>query len=166
MLALWGYLTLRGGAYLHGAFCVMGGRYVLFLGDSGVGKSTLSGLVVAAGGSCLTDEHPFVTVNEGERHFIHGTPRPGVKGPPVPISGDLDAVFFIRHAPANEIRRLTPSQAGRRLLGNARFFHWLPATIPETVKTLDKIARYAPVYDLGFVLDSTVVELLFRGHDT
>jgi len=165
MLALWGYLTLRGGAYLHGSVCVMEGRYVLFLGESGVGKSTLSGLVLAAGGSCLTDENPFVTVGEGERLVIHGTPRPGIKGPPVPVSGALDAVFFIRHAPASEIRRLNPAASGRRLLSNARFFHWLPETIPETVTTLDKITRQLPVYDFGFVPDATAIEHLCRALD-
>lgn len=163
MLALWGYLALRGGTYLHGAVCVMEGRYMLVLGDSGVGKSTLSGLVLAAGGSCLTDEHPFVTVGEGERPFVHGSLRPGVKGPLVPLSAPLDAVFFLRHAPANEIQRLSLSYAGRRFLGNTRFFHWLPATIPETFNTLDKIARQVPVYDFGFVPDLSAVELLFHG---
>lgn len=153
MLALWGYLTLRGGAYLHGAACVMGGRYVLFLGDSGVGKSTLSKLVVAAGGTCLTDENPFVTAGMDGRPQVHGSTRPGVNGPLVPLSGTLDAVFFLRHAPENDLRRLNGSAIGRRLVGNARFFHWMPETIPLTMTMLDVIASNTLVFDFGFIPD-------------
>lgn len=160
MLALWGYLTLRGGAYLHGAVCVIAGRFVLLLGDSGVGKSTLSRLVVAAGGTCLTDENPFVTLDESGRPRVHGSPRPGVDGPPVAVSGSLDAVFFLRHAPHNDLGRLEPSATGRRLVGNARFFHWLPETIPRTMTMLAAIAATTPIFDFGFVPDGSAVEVV------
>lgn len=160
MLALWGYLTLRGGAYLHGSICVVDGRYLLFLGDSGVGKSTLSRLVLAAGGSCLTDENPLVTLDADGHPLAHATPVPGVRGPDVPLSGRLDAIFFLRHAPANDCRRLLPSEAGRRLLRNARFFHWLPATRPETMRILDAIARIVVCHDFGFVPEPSAVAVV------
>lgn len=158
LLALWGHLAGRGGAYLHGSLCVLDGLYVLFLGDSGVGKSTLSTLVLEAGGACLTDENPFVTRDADGRPRAHATPWPGPRGPEVPLSGALDAVFFLRHAPADEARELSGAEAGRRLLANARYFHWDPATIPATVETLDGITLEVPAFDLGFVPRPSAVE--------
>jgi hypothetical protein len=47
------------------------------------------------------------------------------------------------------------------LISNARFFHWLPSTIPETIKILDMVAWKVSVFDFGFVPDSMAVEQLF-----
>lgn len=151
LVVVWGDLARRAGAYLHGALCVLDGRYVLLLGDSGVGKSTLSELILESGGSCLTDEHPVSTPGPGGRPFVHATPWPGPRGAETSLSGPLDAVFFLRHAPTDDLRGLSRSETGRRLLGNARFYRWDPSTIPATVEALDRIAREVPAFDLGFV---------------
>ena len=51
---VWGYLAHHGGALLHGAVYVIDGHFLMALGDSGVGKSTL-GRLVADGGGHLSD---------------------------------------------------------------------------------------------------------------
>ncbi len=158
-LPLWGYLAHHGGALLHGAVCFVDGRFVMLLGDKGVGKSTLGRLVADAGGTCLTEEYPVLTWHE-DRAWAHGTPWNGLLGPPCDLSGPLDAVFFLRHAPAHKLSRLTPAEAGQRLLENTRFFTWDPATIPPTVELLDRTARTVPVYDFGFMPDQSAVERL------
>lgn len=159
MLVVWGLVAKSGGAFLHGAICVLDGRYFLLLGDSGVGKSTLSRIVVAEGGSCLTDENPFVT-REEHGVSVHGSPWPGLRGTKVPLDGPLSAVFFLRHSERNEARRLGGPEAGLRLLGNARFFTFEPAFTPLTVGLLDQIASDVPVFDLGFVPGPAAVETL------
>ena len=159
MLALWGYLAHRGGTLLHGAVCELDGHFVVFLGRPGVGKSTLGRLVVAAGGTCLTEEYPLLTCPEGVA-WAHGTPWRGIQGPGRRLSGPLEGVFFLRHAPANDLRRLDERGGGQRLLQNARFFIWEPATVPGTVEMLDRAARTTPIYDFGFVPDRSAIELL------
>lgn len=150
MLALWGYLTHRNGLFLHGACCEIEGKRVLLLGPQQVGKSTLGRLVVESDGACLTDEYPFVTSEEG-RFLAHGTPWPRVRGPVTAVSGPLDAIYFLRHAPANELLRLDVKEAARRLLANNRFFTWSPATVPLGAALIDGLVRKVPVYDYGFV---------------
>ena len=159
LLALWGHVAHRGGALLHGAVCELEGHFVVFLGKPGAGKSTLGELVVAAGGTCLTDEYPVLTWRE-ERAWAHGTPWRGICGPGMRLSGPLEGVFFLRHAPANELERLGQPEGGRRLLQNARFFVWQPDTIPQTVELLDRTARSVPIYDFGFVPEASAVECL------
>ena len=152
MLAVWGLVAKSGGAFLHGGIGVLGGTYFLLLGDSRAGKSTLSRLVVASGGSSLTDENPFVTpAGDGEGLVVHGSPWPGLRGADVPLQGRLSAAFFLRHESKNVLRRMSAPEAGRSLLGNARFFNYEPAFTPLTVSLLDRMATEVPFYDLGYV---------------
>ena len=159
MLALWGHLSCRGGALLHGAVCALGGRYFLLLGDQQVGKSTLAHLVVQAGGSCLTDEYPALTWHD-DAPWTHGVPWPGMTGPPIPLSGLLAAAFFVRPAPDNLVQRLSLFQAGSRLLSNTRFFVWNSSTIPPVLELLNFTTRAVPVYEFGFVPAPSAVEAL------
>ena len=169
MLVVWGLVAQGGGAFLHGAICVLDGKYFLLLGESGAGKSTLSRLVVASGGSCLTDENPFVTVCGGGkaegagRLLVHGSPWPGLRGAAVPLQGPLSAVFFLRHARVNSLRRMSGFEAGERLVTNARFFTFEPAFTPRTTEILDRIALSVPVFDLAFVPDLTALPTLGSG---
>lgn len=158
-LILWGRVSLMGGCYLHGALIVIDGHYILLLGDSGTGKSTLSGLAVQEGFTRLTEENPFLTWQD-KRPTAHAAPWLGMSGPPAISSGSLSCIFFLRHAPKNDIQRLTPQEAGRRLITNARMFNWLPQTIPGTVEVLNNTLSQVPVYDFGFVPDPSAVRAI------
>ena len=162
MLTLWGYLAPRNGLFLHGACCEIGGKRLLLLGHSQVGKSTLARLIVEAGGACLTDEYPFVTRDSGG-FLAHGTPWRGVKGPVQALSGPPDAICFLRHAPLNELVLLDRKEATRRLFANNRFFTWSPATIAIGVELIEELAGQVPVYDYGFVPTAQAVSRLVAG---
>ena len=159
MLAIWGYLAHRGGTLLHGAVCELDEHFVVFLGSPGAGKSTLGRLVVAAGGTCLTEEYPLLTCPEGLA-WAHSTPWRGIQGPGRRLSGPLEGVFFLRHAPVNDLRQLDQREGGQRLLQTTRFFIWEPTTVPDTIEMLDRTARNTPIYDFGFVPDRSAVERL------
>ena len=159
LLSLWGYLAHHGGALLHGAVCELDGHFVVFLGRPTAGKSTLSRLVAAAEGGFVTDEYPVFTGREGTT-WAHGTPWPGGGGRVSRFSAPLEAVFFLRHAPTNQLRRLEVAEAGQRLLRNAQFFIWDRPTIPATVELLDRTACTVPCYDFGFLPDASAVTCL------
>lgn len=161
LLALWGWISIRGGALLHGSLACIDNKLVLFLGNSGAGKTTLSKIAVAAGHSCLTEENPVLTIKDG-LPLVHGTPWPGVLGDPSCLSGKLEAIFFLRHAQKNELLSLVAKDAGRRILNHTRFFNWLPRTIPSTIETLDKTIASIPAYDLGFRPEPSVIDKILR----
>lgn len=158
-LILWGKAAVAGCCYLHGALNVLDGKYILFMGDSGVGKTTLSRLACDLGGSCLTEEDPFLAWKKNTP-IVYGTPWPGSMGPDVPKSGELAALFFLRHASKNSLQRLDHALASRRLLHNARIFKWLPHTIPKAIELLDTVSRSVPAYDFGFVPDYSAIEAI------
>ncbi len=158
-LIIWGRLSIIGCCYLHGAIVVIDEKFVMLLGDSGVGKSTLSGIAVQQGFSRLTEENPFLVLHE-DNPWGHATPWPGMSGPEVPSSGPLHMIFFLRHAPTNSLKKLKSVEASRRLLGNARMFNWLPQTIPAAIETLDKTLAKIPVYDFGFVPQKSAIQAI------
>lgn len=158
-LILWGYASMKNFCYLHGALNVLDGQYILFMGKSGVGKTTLSNLACELGATCLTEEDPFLSWKEG-KPFVYGTPWPGAKGPENQTSGKLAAVFFLRHAQKNQINRLNSNFAGRNLLQNTRVFKWLPQVVPNAIELIDKVSKSVPSYDFGFVPDRRAIDVI------
>lgn len=159
ILTLWGYLAHHGGALLHGAACEIEGHYVLFLGESGAGKSTICDLAVTRGGMCLSEEYPALTCREGAV-WVHATPWYGVRGAAHETSGRLEAIYLLRHASANELRPLSPSALVSHLLKSTRFFVHEPATVPATMELLDRMAMTVPACDFGFVPAVSAVDYL------
>lgn len=159
MLTLWGYLASHQGLFLHGALCEHVGKLILLLGEPQVGKSTLSRLLLASGGACLTDEYPLVTRDAGG-FAAHASPWPGVQGQPGMLSGPLTAIFFLRHASANQLQQLDHRSAALRLIRNNRLFRWKPETAPAAMELIDALAAQTPLYDFGFLPDGTAVQAL------
>jgi hypothetical protein len=143
---------LDDGLVAHAAVLLDGERGFLCCGQSGSGKSTLARLAGSRRGSdelgawrriagCWTvSTLPFWKARAG--------------------AARLDGVFLIRHAPADERRRLSPAAAlpavGRHLL-------W-PEDVPEaaqrTVDLLADLVGRVPVWDLGFAPTAAVLDLI------
>ncbi len=155
-IIIWGRVCLTGGCYLHGALLVIDEQYLLFLGQSGIGKTTLSNLAVQQGQTCLTEESPFLTKTDNTL-WVHSSPWYGAKGPEKPLSGILSGIFFLRQSHDNTILKLSKTDAGKMLLKNTRTFNWLPQTIPASIELLNTTIESVPTYDFGFRPDSSAI---------
>ena len=160
-LVVWARGSREGYCYMHGALVVLDGNYILLAGSSGSGKTTLSGLVRDQGGTCLTEEDPFISCLD-EVVEAHTTPWPGMSGPPAPFSGKLHSVFYLRHGERNDIRLLSSRESSQQLLEHSRTFNWLPDMLPAAMDLFNHVALTVPCYDFGFVPDQTAVEAMRR----
>lgn len=114
--ALWmgyGLMTVRKDTVaLHGSCIVYKGKAVLFLGESGTGKSTHTRLwrENIAGSKLLNDDSPIVRYEEGGV-WVYGSPwsgkTPCYKAERYPLAGCVR----LSQAPYNKIRRLNTLQA-------------------------------------------------------
>jgi len=114
-------LLARGGALVHSVGVVEKGRVVLFLGPSGVGKTTLGRLALAAGRPVLSDDMNAVLGAEE-------APSPRFRVQRLPFAGDLgqsavrepEGSWLLaglhRLAQGREVR-LEPLSPGRALAG-------------------------------------------------
>jgi hypothetical protein len=134
---------LGDGLVAHAAVLLDGERGFLCCGRSGAGKSTLARL---AGGRRGSDELGAVRRLDGAWTVCtlpFWKARAG--------AARLDGIFLLRHAPGNERRQLTPSEALRAL---ARHVLWpvdAPEAGPRAVDLLADLVARVPVWDLGFV---------------
>ena len=158
-LIVWARSSLKGYCYMHGALIVLDGHYVLLVGQSGTGKTTLGNLACDCGATLLTEEDPFISCkDDGPRAFA--SPWPGMRGPEMPFSGTLSAIFYLRHAERNIVRPLTTKESCHNLLQHSRTFNWLPETLPTAIELFNEVAHKVPSYDFGFVPEHSAVETI------
>jgi hypothetical protein len=143
--------ALLDGLVAHAAVLFDGDRGFLCCGRSGAGKSTLARLAGSRGSDEL-----------GAARRVGGawavSTLPFWKGRAA--TARLDGVFLLRHAGADERRRLSPAEAARAV---GRHLLW-PMEEPEAVqRALDLLADLVarvPVWDLGFLPGAAVLELI------
>ena len=109
-------LLLRGGLLVHAAGAAISGRGFLFLGESGIGKSTLSRLLEDfLPGSVICDERLACRPVEG-RWTMFGTPWKSTAGISRRLAVPLAGLVFLEQAEENKIRPITTGEALPRML--------------------------------------------------
>jgi hypothetical protein len=142
------HLARHRGLEVHASAVVLGGRAVLFSGDSGAGKTTLARLYASRGVSVLSDDR--IALRRSGRGFrAFGTPWHGSGRFASPEARPLKALFFIRQANQNSARRLGMVEATETLLRRAFLPRWDAAIVATALATCEALARRVPCFDLG-----------------
>lgn len=163
--ALWiayGLATVPFGTIaIHSSAILYQGRVVLFLGESGTGKSTHTRLwqQYLPGARLLNDDSPVLRVTDGQP-FVFGSPWSGKTHCYQPISAPLAALVRLSQAPANHIRRLTILEAFAAVHPSCP-----PAFARDNVladhicATLSSLLATTPVYALACLPDEAAARL-------
>jgi hypothetical protein len=140
-----------------------GGEGLLFLGQSGAGKSTMGGLWEAEGGRVLSDDR-IVLTDEGGEIWMHGTPWHGTARRSIPEKASLRRAFFLRHAgpEGNSLRPLAPSEAVARLIACGFLPFHSPEAIDLTIRFHESLAARVPCRELSFIPDGGAVRFLLE----
>ena len=157
-------LLARGrGVLLHGgAVADSTGYAFLFVGSSGVGKSTLARLWLAhRGGTLLNDDQTVVRRIDG-RFMVYGTPWGGGVDQVSPGGAPLRAILFLHHAPHNAVTAVRPVDAASRLLLQSFPSFYDAAGMAFSLGFLGNLVKELPCYDLDFAPDANAVELIGR----
>jgi len=151
-------LSLRQGIAVHAAGVVVDGRALLFMGNSGVGKSTMARLWSAERDvTVLADDLIILRYEEG-RFIAYGTPWRGGPGLASPTSAPLARIYLIHHSKTNQLAALP---AGARLA--ARLFnqsyppYWLQEGLAAHINLIERLALTIPCFELGFLPDPSVI---------
>jgi hypothetical protein len=149
----------RLGMILHACGVDDGGQGLLFLGPPNVGKSTMGKLWKEGGAATLSDDRVIIRRLDG-RFWIYGTPW--CSYPELVSTGraPLDKVFFLKHAPDNEIKLLSPAEAAARLLTNCFPPFYDQEAMVFILEFCGHLASEIPACELGFIPDQSAVEFL------
>jgi hypothetical protein len=150
------------GILLHAAGADFGGKGLLFPGQSGAGKTTIARLLAASPMvEVLSDDRMVLRKADGN-YRAFGTPWPGeaqiARNQSVPLAG----VFFISHAPVDEIREMGAEEALGRLLPVASVPWYDRDVMPQVLDFCGDFLQHVPAYELLFQPTSQVADLLQR----
>ena len=132
----------------------------LFLGKSGTGKSTHSGLWLKhiAGSELLNDDNPVVRIEEGGAK-VYGSPWSG-KTPCYKNDSALIGAFVqIKQKPENHIERELPLQAFAVLLPSMSTMKWDKRVYRGVCDSVGKLIEKVPLYTLGCRPDQEAAEV-------
>ncbi len=132
----------------------------LFLGKSGTGKSTHSGLWLKhiAGSELLNDDNPVVRVND-DGATVYGSPWSGKTPCYKNDSAQIRAFVQIQQKPENSIRRELPLQAFAVLLPSMSTMKWDKHIYRSICDSVGRLIEKVPLYTLGCRPDKEAAEL-------
>ncbi len=154
-------LADREGCYLHSSGIALNGKGLLFVGNSGAGKSSITRMFKDKS-ELLCDDRMIVR-RWPEGYKIHGNWSHGTVPEVSPNSAPLTAIIFLEKAQGNHLIFLDDKkEVVRRILSCmikplATADWW-----DKTLSLVEKIAREVPCYSAQFDLSGGIVDLLER----
>lgn len=147
---------------LHSAVLEYDGNGYGFLGRSGAGKSTHTGLWLKylPSAKIINGDKPILEYTK-DGFIAYGTPWMGKEGLGCDSHTLLKGLCFIEQAKVNEIVRLTPKEATKRLFTQVL----VPDDEEGAIKTLelaDKLLASTPVYLLKCDISKEAFETAFK----
>ncbi len=153
------YMTLFSEAVMMHASCAFDGEKArIFTGFSGAGKSTMSKIWSEARNRIINDDRLIVR-KQGDNYFVYNTPMYYVD---ISKKAPLSAVYLISHSPVNKIKKLTGVTAMTRMMAFSIQNNFDKQYIQTRLNLFTDLCSKIPVYDLGFVPDSSVVKFILE----
>jgi len=147
------------GLIVHACGVYDGGKGLLFTAHSEVGKTTTARLWMGEGAKILNDDR-IILRRQDDHHWMYSTPWHGDLAHVENHTLPLHAVFVLRQAEYNQVRRLRPIEAISSMLSRSFPTYWDPRGIEDCVDFLEGLCLKVPVFDLGFVPDVSAVEFV------
>jgi hypothetical protein len=147
---------------LHAAVLSYEGNGYAFLGRSGTGKSTHTGLWLkhVPQTKIVNGDKPILSYTNGT-FIAYGTPWMGKEGLGENTSAPLKGLCFLEQAKQNAIRRLTVEEAAKRV--------FLQVLFPEeeenaarTLELIDRLIKTVPCYLLQCDISEEAVQTSFE----
>lgn len=143
----------------HSSLIDMQGRGLMFLGPSGIGKTTQAELWNRYRDARIINGD-IVFVQETEGGFLGwGTPWHGSSPYCENASVPVEALIVLKQAPENFIRELTGFEKVTAVSNNVFYPRWLENGMELCLDVLDHLLRALPVYELSCRPDEEAVAL-------
>ncbi len=146
---------------MHASVIMSEGRGYLFLGKSGTGKSTHSGLWLKhiAGADLLNDDNPAVRFGSDGTVTVYGTPWSGKTPCYRNLSVPVGAFVRLEQWPENIIERDKPLQAFASVLSSCSTMIWDKPSYDAILATTNKVATTTPAFRLKCLPDEAAARL-------
>lgn len=151
---------------IHGSALSVDGNGILFLADSGVGKSTHAGFWQKTFGErivMINDDKPLIKI-KGDEVFIYGTPWSGKYGINTNVSAPLKVMCEIKRSGTDRTYiEDTDAAESWRILMQQTFKGGSEDGMAKTLELLDKLQEAVPVKRLVCALSDKAAEEAYDG---
>jgi len=152
-------MTIRDGMPLHASLVEKDGYGVVFLGPSGMGKSTQAKLWVEhQGADFIIGDRPGLRRIDGQ-WIGFGMPWDGKDNIKQQKQVPIRALISLEQAPENSIRRLTKQEAMMVLLNQVMMPMWDDAAMSLLTPLMGQLASEVPFYHLKNLPNKEATEL-------
>lgn len=145
---------------LHCATIDDDGRGILFLGPSGIGKTTQAERWAQYRGSAIINGDIGFVQRTPAGYTAWGTPWHGSSPYCLNASVPVKALVVLKQAPQNALRELTGFEKVREVSGSVFYPTWLEDGMELCTDTLNHLLSDLPVYRLDNRADEEAVRLL------
>ena len=153
------HLSTRHAIEMHASIIDIFGRGMMFLGPSGIGKTTQAELWMKYRNAEIINGD-MVFVKQEEDGFLGcGSPWHGSSPYCLNRQVPLAALVILKQSPENSIRRLTGFEMVSEVMNSVFFPTWYKEGHDAACKTLDALLRTVPVYELSCRPDEEAVRL-------
>jgi hypothetical protein len=138
------------------------GRGLLFLGHSGVGKSTTARLWLNEPGVQILSDDRIILRAHGDKIFMYGTPWHGDAGISSPDRAEVTNIYFLEQCAHNELLPLAPGVAAAELFARSFVPRHCPQGLQFSLGFIERVTRQIPCHIFRFVPKQSAVETIRR----
>ena len=144
---------------IHSSIVDAYGKGLMFLGPSGIGKTTQAELWNKYRDALIINGDIVFVQETGDAFLGWGTPWHGSSPYCENTNVPVEAMIVLKQAPENSIRELTGFEKVTAVSNNVFYPRWLENGMELCLETLDHLLTRIPVYELSCRPDEDAVQL-------
>ncbi|MDO8526867.1 MAG: hypothetical protein Q7T03_04165 [Deltaproteobacteria bacterium] len=155
------HLAAKGeGILCHGAAVADNGEGILFIGRSGRGKSTISGLWLKNSKARVLGDDRIIVKKENGKYWLYPTPWLGNLGHIHPDVVPLKKIYLLEHECRHRFVNKTKPDLLRDFFPNLFLPYWEKGIIEKALSFLDGLLNDIPCVSLEFTPHADVIDFI------
>ncbi|MGA1823942.1 MAG: hypothetical protein ACMUIP_04690 [bacterium] len=160
-LLLVNYLaSKKDGLIIHSCGIVRKGRGIMFVGESGAGKSTIARLWNSENDVEVLSDDRIIIRRFGSHFRMYGTPWHGDAKFASPRGAQLEQIFFLKHGHKNAVREIKGIDSVSRFLTASFPPYWDPQGVSFAMDILTSLTTHTPCMELTFKPEKSALNLV------
>lgn len=156
------HLSIHNGVLFHASLIDYKGKGILFIGPSGIGKTTQAELWHQYRSAVIINGDMALVHYEDSKYYGYGCPWHGSSVYCENRKAELYGIIVLEQALENHIERLTGITMVDRVMRNVFLPKWYEEGVNAALRTVDGLLSTVPVYLLKCRIEKQAVELVER----
>ena len=154
------YLAQGKGVIIHGCGIKQDDHGVIFVGESGAGKTTMAHIWNRDSDAEILSDDRTIVRKQGNHFMMYGTPWHGEGKFGSPGSAKLEQIFFIQHGQTNSISKSAKAHSVTQFLKCSFPPFWDAKGLEYSMDGFSDLAAAVPCRTLTFKADSSIVDFV------